>query len=506
MKRNTLLVKLGAKAVKSRTFRDSDLFMDQFIDTLTQLGGVYAKFLQGVLLGMVYRRSKVVSESQLNVFEDNPDPHLSLVDIQTILGRAAGQVKITSTTPLGVGSYSAVYPALLHDGTEVVVKLLRPGVKDEIQRDLRFLRQLSRILDFAAPSKLPMDIGQMYGSFKKACIKEIDFKSEITFAGEMYQRYIGHQHIVIPKTYAELSNDNVIVQERIRGLSGKDILALKNTGQDAEEIVRKQTGSDLTHILRVLTYDMMYSFGSGLSFHGDTHPGNVRILPDDKIALIDFGIKADPYSVKAVSAFVNKLESDILFMDGDFDLIRILDAHFRLYMAGMYQSIDSLFFVIKKDISEFFTALAIHLNISTMPVSEDKKLEWLSRGPAYMLTDLLGSSPAEFGIDVRLDDQTTSRATSTLFTLLTVLQDGHTRGQTILKPVYSKVCERIRSEHSELFHSRKHLSPDLALENIYLWLEKVSSKNPELGYKLRMFMSDMSKKEPAITKPVELPG
>jgi ABC1 atypical kinase-like domain len=248
MSRSGVLVKLGLKAVRSRAFRESDVFMDEFIDCLTNLGGVYAKFLQSIILGYsVNSRSTQKSQNILSVYEDNPDPNLTVSDLDLALNYTHGRVKVTSILPLGVGSYSAVYSSLLDDKTEVIVKLLRPGVRDEIHKDLAFLRKLAFILKHATPSELPLDVGQMFGSFKKACQNETDFASEMAFASSMHDRYVNHPHIKIPRTYTDLCSQDVIVQEKLIGLSLKDVVAARIEGKNPYDFAHHKTGTDMKY-------------------------------------------------------------------------------------------------------------------------------------------------------------------------------------------------------------------------------------------------------------------
>jgi serine/threonine protein kinase len=480
--RNSTMLKLGLRAVRSRTFRESDAFMDDFIATLTHLGGVYAKFLQGILLGYSVTRKGPINLKQLDVFEDNTDPHLSELYIRSLLGNQHSRITSITNVPIGVGSYSAVYSAVLDGTKRVVIKVLRPGVKEEINKDLRFLRQLARVLKFANVTRLPTDVSQFYSAFKKACLKEMDLAKEIDFAERMHQRYIGHPYIVIPKTYTELCNDSVIVQDLIDGLSVKSVVDhYIRSGGSSRQYVQQAIGSDLYQLMRVLVYDTFYSFLSGQSFHGDLHPGNIRLLPDNKIALLDFGIEAEPYGVRVVAPAVNKLRSDMKFMEGDFDLARILDAHFRLYMSNLYNSIESILIHKQREMRDFFQSFAKSTGVDTTHASDSKRAEWLNNGPAYLLNDIMGDQK-KVGVDLHIKDQTTQRAITTEYALLKALG---IKGRDVLYPVYEKVCARVEQERPELFSQKKVMLPDLALENVYAWMEKLSANNPDLASKLR---------------------
>lgn len=479
------MVRLGWKAARSRAFRDSDDFMDELIGTMTSLGGIYAKFLQGILLGYAVGKRRTVDARQLDVFEDNPNPHFTLHEIHSALGRASHSVIVTDTTPIGVGSYSAVYDGTLHDGTEVVVKILRPNIKDEIYFDLKFLKRLTYILQLAEIKVIGTDLKQFYASFKKACIKETDFSSEIEFADEMYERYKSHPTIVVPRTYTDYCNARVIVQQKIHGISAKTLIESRvSDGENIIKLTKDYYNTDLVAVLRRLTYEKFYSLLSGKSFHGDLHPGNVRILPDNKVGMLDFGIRADGYTDSVVPAAVNKFMSDLQFVHGDFDLVRILDAHFRLYMAQFYASVESLLRYYRRDVKDFFHALVSAMGVSTEQATDAKRAEWLRNGPAMMLNDILKGSE-KYGIEVKVRDHSTSRGISTHYALLKALG---MKGTDVLGPVYEQVCPQIMRERGELFAAKKTILPDLALENVYGWLEKLNHTNPELAHKLRTLL------------------
>jgi ABC1 atypical kinase-like domain len=488
IKRNTILFNLGIKAIKSRTFRESDDFMDDFTASLVSLGGVYAKFLQGILLGYAVSRGKNVEPHQFDVYENNPDPMYSYETLQQIIGASSDRVQITDIKPIGVGSYSAVYPAVLDGSGAVVVKILRPNIHEEIARDLSFLRKLAYIIRIAGIKIQSLDITQFHASFRQACILETNFPAEIDFAAQMYDRYKEHPRLVVPKTYNELSNERIIVQDRVGGVSAKDLVELSVvSGVDIFELVRGKYNTDLADAMRVLSFEMFYSFLHGKSFHGDLHPGNVRILPNNRIAILDFGIKADGYGDNTVAAVVNKLQSDSLFLRGDFDLVRIIEAHFRLYMSTLYESINSLFGYYKVEMKTFFVGLVGAMNISLDNSSKSKRAEWLRTGPSSMFNELLGGTE-RFGFGIFVKEHATQRAVTTMYALLKSIG---MHGGNDVGIMYDTLCPLIISERPDLFADRKPLMPDLALENIYVWLEKISNTNPEMAYKLRVMIKDL---------------
>lgn len=484
--RNQILMRLAAKAAKSRAFRDSDEFFDEFVDALVSLGGIYTKFLQGILLGYSVSRGKQISDRQLNVFEDNPDPNISPAYIHETLGENANRIVITNPKPIGVGSYSAVYEGLLDSEHRVVVKILKPHMHSDIKRDLKFLKQLARLLKIAGIRIAAVDITQFYSSFRKACLQETKFDEEASFASQLYERYKGHPALVTPYTYTELCNKDIIIQEYISGISAKKLIEMRlKDGHDIERILQNSYGTDLKTVLQTLVYESFHNFLSGKPFHGDLHPGNVRILPGNKVAILDFGIKAEPYRDALVPAAVNKLESDLAFMTGNLDLSRLIEAHFRLYMSDLYASIESLFSYYHQDIRKFFDAFVRSLGISVDMASPTSRKKWMEQGPAAMLNELLKGSDKS-GIGVKVKDHSTQRAISTQFSLL---KPFGMKANDVLIPVYRRLIADIKSERPDIAKEGKKLRPDIAFERIYNWLEAINSRNPALARQLQSSIS-----------------
>jgi serine/threonine protein kinase len=483
--RNRTLLRLGLKAAKSRAYRNSDALFDDFVDTLTDLGGIYAKFLQGVLLSVVSEKKKSNTSRHLSVFEDNPAPQFNPHDVlASLLGERAREVVVTDTQPIGVGSYSAVYRGVIVATQEpVAIKILRPGIKKELGKDLKFLKKLSYIMAHGSPGRIPIELAPLYKNFSKACRREMDFAREVALATELRERYRGHGTIYIPKMYQNYSGDHLIVQEFIEGTSGTDLLSAKADGENPEDIARLAANTDLQYVMTELLHEAQMALMNGQSFHGDLHPGNIRLMGNNRVALIDFGIRAEPFSPHIVEPYVNKVLSDIKIFEGDLDLVRIIDAHFRFLMQSLFKSIYSVHKMAQKDMRDFYEKLLAGLNVDIGKVGESTKKEWIQRGsPVRILTELVPNFK-DYGLTGKISEQSPQRALHTLNTLnIAIGRDFHRR---VFCVASRRSAERIKLLNPDVFKEPTVLLPDLALETIYAWLEKVTHSNPRLARTIR---------------------
>lgn len=219
---------------------------------------------------------------ELEKLHDRVEP-VPLALIQEVLeahyGKRTDEVfAFFEATPLASASIAQVHRARLHSGAEVVIKIQRPGIVKVIQEDLSVLEQLAALLDRYVPESRTFNPKGVVKEFGRSLALETNFIIEANNIKRFRQNFNDDASIVIPKVYTELSGERVLVMEAVPGrpLSAKN--ALDQDGVDPGTILR----------LGVRTYlKMVYTHGF---FHGDLHAGNLFILPDSKIGLIDFGV------------------------------------------------------------------------------------------------------------------------------------------------------------------------------------------------------------------------
>jgi ubiquinone biosynthesis protein len=181
-------------------------------------------------------------------------------------------------TPLAAASVAQVHRATLKDGTDVVLKIQRPGIRPIIEADMRLLSHLAELAEKHVPQLAAYHPRKVVQQFAKSLQSELNFTTEGQNAEQVATNFEGNDQIVIPKIYWEWTRERINVQEFVDGIPGVDLRAI-----DAARMSRKriaQTGASA--VLKMIMVD-------GL-FHADPHPGNFFILPGERIAFIDFGM------------------------------------------------------------------------------------------------------------------------------------------------------------------------------------------------------------------------
>jgi len=180
--------------------------------------------------------------------------------------------------PLAAASLGQVHRARLDDGTKVVLKVRRPGIRPIIEADLRLLARLADIVESEAPELKQYRPRELVRQFTRSLRRELDFAAEGRNAERIAAGLDEDSGIVVPEVYWSWSGERLNVQEFIEGINGSDLEAVRASDLDGHRIAKRGTEGILSMILE-------HGF-----FHADPHPGNVKYLEGDRIALLDFGM------------------------------------------------------------------------------------------------------------------------------------------------------------------------------------------------------------------------
>ncbi len=184
--------------------------------------------------------------------------------------------------PLAAASIAQVHTAALPDGTEVIVKVLRPGVREQIEQDLEVMRTIAalaaRYWEHGKRLK-PLDVVREY---EQTIIDELDLMREAGNAAQLKRNFEGSEMLYVPEIFWDFCRPEVLVQERIHGIPISDMAALRAAGTNIEKLAENGVEIFFTQVFR-------HNF-----FHADMHPGNIFVNVDDpenpKYAAVDFGI------------------------------------------------------------------------------------------------------------------------------------------------------------------------------------------------------------------------
>lgn len=211
-------------------------------------------------------------------------------------------------TPFASASFGQVHGAKLENNHIVAVKIMRPGIIEEVSVDFLIIDILAFIADlFFKIDALPWK--EFAKEFKKWTAEELDYQIEAGYMERMYKNVSVNSKVVVPKVYGHLSTKKILVEDYIEGIPlSRVLIGLKDGRLNAEKL--RGMGIHLKEVTSLITYELLREFFMDDLYHADPHPGNILILNQDRIALLDFGIMGKPIEHNKLS-FIKWLESGI---------------------------------------------------------------------------------------------------------------------------------------------------------------------------------------------------
>ncbi|MCF6225356.1 MAG: ubiquinone biosynthesis regulatory protein kinase UbiB [Xanthomonadales bacterium] len=253
---------------------------------LQEMGPVYVKF--GQILST--RRDLLPAEiaDELSLLQDRVPPFPG-AEAQAIIEKALGApvAELFSefeVEPLASASIAQVHGAVLHTGEKVVVKVVRPGIRRQLVRDLEPLKAITGILERYWHGGSRVRPLELVKEFESVIYDELDMQREAANASLLKRNFKNSNEVYIPTIYWSLCKDNILVMERVEGIPVGDIKALKAAGVDLQRLAVRGVRMFYTQVFR----DNL--------FHADLHPGNILIdatnPADASYILLDYGIVA----------------------------------------------------------------------------------------------------------------------------------------------------------------------------------------------------------------------
>lgn len=180
--------------------------------------------------------------------------------------------------PLAAASIAQVHRARLQDGTAVIIKVRRPGIRPTMEADLRLLARMADITEAESAGLRRFKPCEVVRQFTLSLRRELDLVAECRNAERIARNFTEHPEFVFPKVYWPWCSERVNVQEYIDGIPGRDLDAIDQAGLDRKILAQNGAQAALKMILE-----------DGF-FHADPHQGNIFYLPENRIAFIDFGM------------------------------------------------------------------------------------------------------------------------------------------------------------------------------------------------------------------------
>ncbi|MDQ0256830.1 ubiquinone biosynthesis protein [Evansella vedderi] len=181
-------------------------------------------------------------------------------------------------TPLATASIGQVHYAVLHSGESVAIKIQRPEISDLVKTDLEILQHIAILADSRTEWGRRYGIQEIINEFSKSLRMELDYLNEGRNAEKISKQFEDNKGIFIPKVFREYSSEKILTMEYIKGMKLSDRALTKENGFN-----RKIVADRFVHA--IFHQILMEGF-----FHGDPHPGNIFVLPDNVVAFMDFGM------------------------------------------------------------------------------------------------------------------------------------------------------------------------------------------------------------------------
>jgi len=199
------------------------------------------------------------------------------------LGQSVGELfQSFDETPLAAASIAQVHAARLRSGAEVVVKVLRPGMRAQIERDLEVLHALAALAARYWSEGRRLRPRELVAEYQRTVLDELDLMREAANASQLKRNFAGSDLLYVPEVHWDYCRTDVMVMERIHGVPISDRARLQAVGANIPQLAENGVRIFFTQVFR-------HNF-----FHGDMHPGNIFVLVDDpqrpRYAAVDFGI------------------------------------------------------------------------------------------------------------------------------------------------------------------------------------------------------------------------
>ncbi|HZD67526.1 MAG TPA: AarF/UbiB family protein [Actinomycetes bacterium] len=422
---------------------------------LEQAGGMFVKLGQ-----MLSTRPDVVPPAlahELQALQEHvapADPAAVRALLEQELGAQMDTVFAAfDWAPVAAASIAQAHTARLRSGERVIVKVQRPGIDQLVERDLAILLHLARRIQTRTTWGAAYGVGDLAAEFADNLRQELDFQAEARSIAEVAAGLADTPEIHAPTVYAQLSTSRVLVMEQLEGTSVGQAERLDGLGADRQKL------ADV--LLRSVLRQML----NGERFHADPHPGNVMVLADGRLGLLDFGSTGRLDAVERASV------TDLLTALKQRDPALLREA--VLEVATLRRRLDER--QLERALARF---MARHLGGEVKP-------------SAAMLTELLQIFLA-FGIAVSPTTSLLFRTLATLEGTLTTLYPGYPIVQAAEDFAAELLQERLAPATWEETAKQELVTVLPILRRAPRHLERVASliERGEVGARISLFSDD----------------
>jgi predicted unusual protein kinase regulating ubiquinone biosynthesis (AarF/ABC1/UbiB family) len=259
---------------------DAPGLADELADDLERMGPTYVKLGQ-----LLSTRPDLVPPAYIDALtrlQDRLEP-FPAEDAERIVAEELG-VRVSKaflefeSEPLAAASLGQVHRARLRDGRMVAVKVQRPGVREQLVRDMDAIEDIVEFMDRHTKAGRQYEFGRTFEELRKSLMAELDYRREARNASTLDDNLAEFQRIIVPRPVEDYTTSRVLTMEFIRGRKITSISPLARLELDGDVLAEELFRAYLKQIL-------VDGF-----FHADPHPGNVFLTDDRRIALLDVGM------------------------------------------------------------------------------------------------------------------------------------------------------------------------------------------------------------------------
>lgn len=362
--------RLGYKTTQARMAAAHSKRAKELYDIAVESGGVFIKLCQ-----FFSSRRDIFPEPYIKILSPLQDqvPPVAFEILEPVLEKAFGDYQMVfrsvESTPLASASLGQTHRAELHDGTQVVIKILKPDVKKTIDIDFAILFHVFSLLSHFKSVREIVNLLDLLDEFVRVTGDELNFIREIHVLKQLKKGLEKFDFLYIPEVYEELCSQDVIVMEYCRGDKISDIAKWQERNNDP--VILAQRLVDI-YISQFLELDWI---------HFDPHPGNILVTSNNNFVLLDFGMsgqiseKTSKGIRRGLRAIVRK---DFMDLTDAFDELGFIRKNYNRY---------KLLPVLEYFFNEVFTTLKLERealqSVDLSPVVEEM-VELLYRQPLVL--------------------------------------------------------------------------------------------------------------------------
>ena len=293
---------------------------------LEELGPTYVKL--GQILSMRPDLIPIEYTKEFEKLQDTVAP-FDFTDVENVIRQDLGAsiedlFMSFDAQPIAAASIGQVHRARLHDNTDVIVKVQRPDIKKVIDGDLDLMYSFAGFVEEHVQNAKLYRPTQLVDEFSRSILRELDYNLEAQNTDRFFHNFRDDPKIHIPKVYWDRTGEHVLTLEYIKGVKATDFDAIDAMGYDKKSIADAGAKAFLKQV-----------FEDGF-FHADIHPGNVLVMEDGRIALLDFGM------VGHITDDIKNALVDVLIAMTEYDVDRFIEISYDFGITSENVNIPAL--------------------------------------------------------------------------------------------------------------------------------------------------------------------